>query len=347
MPRQLTLALLALVLVVAGCGGGGGNGDGGGNGGSQGGGTPAQAAEPGGLTELQNAYTRVVDVISPSVVQIETNKGLGSGIIFDDQGDIVTNDHVVGDATSFQVTLQSGKRTSASLVGTWTPGDLAVIRAKGSGLKPATFANSSKLQVGDIVLAVGNPLGLRSSVTEGIVSSLGRSVSEGSNGVTLASAIQTSAAINPGNSGGALVDIRGQVVGIPTLAALDPELGGSAAPGIGFAIPSNNVKDIAQQLVEHGRVVQSNRAALGVEVATVTGGGVVVVGVQSGGGAAKAGMQRGDLIVSIDGKPIPSVPALSELLATKKPGDQVTVTVRRRDGSQQDLKVTLGELQGS
>jgi S1-C subfamily serine protease len=197
------------------------------------------------------------------------------------------------------------------------------------------------------VLAVGNPLGLRSSVTEGIVSSLGRSVSEGSNGVTLASAIQTSAAINPGNSGGALVDIRGQVVGIPTLAALDPELGGSAAPGIGFAIPSNNVKDIAQQLVEHGRVVQSDRAALGVEVATVTGGGVVVVGVQPGGGAAKAGMQRGDLIVSIDGKPIPSVPALSELLATKKPGDQVTVTVRRRDGSQQDLKVTLGQLQGS
>src|SRR6058998_762312 len=129
----------------------------------------------------------------------------------------------------------------------------------GARPKPAAFADSSKVRVGEFALAIGNPLGLRSSVTEGIVSSLGRTVSEG-NGVALSSAIQTSAAINPGNSGGALVDLHARVIGIPTLAALDPELGGSQAPGIGFPIPSNTVKKIADQLIANGRVVRSGRA---------------------------------------------------------------------------------------
>ena len=161
-------------------------------------------------------------------------------------------------------------------MGAFPPDDLAVIRVSGAGLRPATFADSSALEVGDIALAIGNPLGLQSSVTEGIVSAFREAVQEPENGndVTLPSMIQTSAAINPGNSGGALVDIKGRVIGIPTLAATDPELGGSA-PGIGFAIPSNLVTDIAGQIAAHGRVINSHRAYLGVEVGDA-GDGVIV-----------------------------------------------------------------------
>ena len=133
-----------------------------------------------------------------------------------------------------------------------------------AGLRPAVFANSSQLRVGDIAMAIGNPLGLSSSVTQGIVSALGRSSSEGS-GVTLPNTIQTSAPINPGNSGGALADIQGRVIGVPTLAASDPQLGGAAA-GIGFAIPSNTVKDIGGQIVKYGKVVNSHRAYLGIHI---------------------------------------------------------------------------------
>jgi S1-C subfamily serine protease len=215
--------------------------------------TSANAGSPG--VALQTAFRRVVKAVSPSVVQVQTSEGLGSGIVFDDRRDIVTNAHVVGNANAFKVTLASGRQVPAALVGRWTPGDLAVVRARSGDLHAATFADSGKLAVGVIVMAVGNPLGLRSSVTQGIVSSLGRTVSEGSNGVTLPSAIQTSAAINPGNSGGALVDLQGRVVGIPTLAALDPELGGSAAPGIGFATTVSALTSVLAGL-KPGRQVQ-------------------------------------------------------------------------------------------
>jgi putative serine protease PepD len=194
---------------------------------------------------LQGAFVNVVQSVSPSVVQIEDQQGLGSGIALDAAGDIVTNNHVVSGASSFTVTTASGKRYPAKLVGSFPPDDLAVIKVSGAHLKPATFADSSKLQIGDLAIAIGNPLGLRSSVTEGIVSAFREAVQEEGGNVTLPSVIQTSAAINPGNSGGALVDIEGRVIGIPTLAATDPQLGGGSAPGIGFAIPSNLVKDIA------------------------------------------------------------------------------------------------------
>ena len=148
------------------------------------------------------------------------------------------------------VTLAGGSRHPASLAGTDRKRDLAVVHISGSTPKPASFADSLKVQVGDIALAIGNPLGLRSSVTQGIVSSVDRKLSEGA-GVTLASAIQTSAKINPGNSGGALVDLSGRVIGVPTLTAVDPQIGG-AAPGIGFAIPSNTVHRIATGLSRPG-----------------------------------------------------------------------------------------------
>jgi S1-C subfamily serine protease len=173
---------------------------------------------------------------------------LGSGIVYDSRGDVVTNAHVVGTATKVTVRLSDGSTHPATLVGAAKGNDLAVVRLSGLAPRPATFADSSKLQVGDIALAIGNPLGLASSVSQGIVSSTGRTVSEG-NGVTLNSAIQTSAAINPGNSGGALVNLSDQVIGIPTLAAIDTQIGNSAAPGIGFAIDSNTVRRVANQLI--------------------------------------------------------------------------------------------------
>jgi S1-C subfamily serine protease len=205
-----------------------------------------------------------------------------------------------------------GRTLKGTLVGTYVPDDLAVIKVSDGNLPAATFADSSQVQAGDVVLAIGNPLGLASSVTDGIASATGRTVSEGG-GVVLPSTIQTSAPINPGNSGGGLVDLNGHVIGIPTLAAVDPQLGGGAAPGIGFAIPSNTVKLIADQLIASGRVTNSGRAALGLSGTTVTtlGGQPVGVLVRSSAQAAKAaGIQAGDIITAVNGKPTPTLERL-------------------------------------
>jgi putative serine protease PepD len=309
-------------------------------------------APSGSAISLQQDFVNVVKKVRPSVVEITTDSGLGSGVVFDAQGDIVTNDHVVGNAQTFQVTFFDGQTLSASLVGAYPPDDLAVIKvSRPKGVNPATFADSSRLLVGDIALAIGNPLGLASSVTEGIVSYNGRTVGEG-NGVVLANTVQTSAAINPGNSGGALVDLNAQVIGIPTLAATDPQLGGGAAAGIGFAIPSNTVKLIAGQLVANGKVTNSGRAGLGISGATATDVsgqpvGVIVAQVKAGGAAAKAGLKPGDVITQINGQPTPTLSALEALLAGLNPGDVVTVMVAHPDGSSASIKVTLETLSGS
>ena len=300
-------------------------------------------ASPG--AALQSAIVNVVHSVSPSVVQIEDQQGLGSGIVLDAAGHIVTNNHVVSGATSFTVTTSNGTRYPATLVGSFPLDDLAVIKISGAHLKPATFGDSSRLQVGDLAIAIGNPLGLRSSVTDGIVSGFRMAVPE-SNNVTLPSVIQTSAAINPGNSGGALVDIEGRVIGIPTLAAADPQLGGSA-PGIGFAIPSNLVTDIAGQIVSHGKVVDSHRAFLGIQVGDTNGRGAFVGSVTAGGPAANAGMRVGDVIVSAGGKPISTAAQLSEVLTTLSPGRRVPVVVRTQRGAKTTLQVTLGTHPGS
>src|SRR3954471_7910851 len=196
---------------------------------------------------LQQQFVSVVQAVSPSVVQIRSGHALGSGVVFDARGDVVTNAHVVGTASRAIVTLASGDSHPATIVGTDRAHDLALIRFTGGRARPARFADSSQLQGGDIALAIGNPLGRRWRVTRGIVSAVGPSVTEG-NGVTLSSVIQTSAAVNPGNSGGALVDLSGRVIGIPTLSALDPQMGGGEAPGIGFAIDSNTVRQVADAL---------------------------------------------------------------------------------------------------
>jgi S1-C subfamily serine protease len=295
------------------------------------------------VAEFQNQLVRVVTAVSPAVVQVQTPVGLGSGVVYDGKGDIVTNAHVVGTFKTFKITLANGTY-DGTLVGSFPANDLAVVHVKGTKPRPATFADSSKLAVGDIALAIGNPLGLRSSVTEGIVSSLGRTVSEG-NGVAISSAIQTSAAINPGNSGGALVDLTAEVIGIPTLAALDPDLGGAQAPGIGFAIPSNTVKKIADQLIANGHVIKSGRAYLGVKVATIVGGGVLVSGVVPGGPAARAGLKPGDIILAVGDRPTPTADVLVSILATLHPGQKVPVKILRR-GKKLTLTLTLGELRG-
>jgi putative serine protease PepD len=307
--------------------------------------TAGQAVQTGALA-LQGAMVNVVQSVSPSVVQIEDQQGLGSGIVLDAAGHIVTNNHVVSGGKSFTVTTASGKRYPGTLVGSFPPDDLAVIKVSGAHLKAATFADSSKLQVGDIAIAIGNPLGLQSSVTEGIVSAFRQAVQEDSN-VTLPSMIQTSAAINPGNSGGALVDLEGRVIGIPTLAATDPQLGGGSAPGIGFAIPGNLVKDIAGQIVSHGKVVDSHRAYLGIRVGDTNGNGVYVGSVTAGGPAAKAGMHVGDVIVSLDGKPTPTTAALSAVLTALKPDQRVPVVVKTQNGGNTTSQITLGTYPGS
>jgi putative serine protease PepD len=295
---------------------------------------------------LQGSFVNVVQTVSPSVVQIEDQTGLGSGIVLDPAGDIVTNNHVVSGGKSFTVTTSTGKRYSAELVGAFPPDDLAVVRVSGAKLKPATFADSSTLEVGDLAIAIGNPLGLRSSVTEGIVSAFRQAVQEDGN-VTLPSVIQTSAAINPGNSGGALVDIEGRVIGIPTLAATDPQLGGGSAPGIGFAIPSNLVKNIAGQIVKYGKVVNSHRAFLGIGVGDTDGNGVIVDSVTAGSAAANAGMGAGDMILAVNGAPTPTTAALSAVLAGLEPGKKVPVVVKRQSGAKSTLQVALGTYPGS
>lgn len=304
--------------------------------------------------EVERAYQRTVQAVLPSVVQITTEGGLGSGIVYDKRGHIVTNAHVVGDATAFEVTLATGNATlRARLVASFPPQDLAVIKLEQppQDLRPAVFGDSGRVSIGQIVLAMGSPLGLSGSVTQGIVSALGRTVGEGrrggGTGATIGNLVQTSAAINPGNSGGALVNLDREVIGVPTLAAADPEQGDAAA-GIGFAIPASTVTHIADQMIDKGRVTESGKAALGITGRTVLGpdyrpAGVAVVAVARSGAAARAGLRAGDIIVRVGDAPTATLSALSEALARHAPGDRVRVTYDR-DGDERTVALALGEL---
>jgi putative serine protease PepD len=335
MKRLLAVPLLAAALVGAFAAG---------HGFGRGAKVAAPLAQPSSAIAIQNAFINVVNAVSPSVVQIETSAGLGSGIVFDRAGDIVTNAHVVGTAAKFTVTFADGHQAPGTLVGKFAPGDIAVVKVASAGVPPAVFADSGKLRVGQFAFAVGNPLGFRSSVTQGIVSALNRTVPEG-NGYTLPNVIQTSAPINPGNSGGALVDLSGRVIGIPTLGISDPQLGGAAA-GIGFAIASNTAADLASQLIKDGKVTNSHRAYLGVRVGGTSDGSGVLVQVEPGQPADKAGIKTGDKIVSIDGKPTPTTTEVGSVLANLKPGQTVAVVVVHQDGTRGTVSVTLGEYPG-
>ncbi|WP_409472561.1 S1C family serine protease [Streptomyces sp. HC307] len=316
--------------------------------------TTRQAALPVAAKDLQDDYQRVIEDVLPSVVQIQGRDELGSGVVYDDRGHIVTNAHVVGKGRTFAVTTANSEDVlTAELVYSYPEQDLAVIKLDKApkGLKAAAFADSAKIEVGQIVLAMGSPLGLSSSVTQGIVSATGRTVTEGSSGggtgATIPNMVQTSAAINPGNSGGALVNLDGRVIGIPTLAAVDPAHGDSAAAGIGFAIPASMVKTVADQIVKEGRVTESGRAALGITGRTVVDDayrpdGVAVVEVIEGGAADRAGIRSGDIITRLGDDDITTITSLAEALATAQPGDRTTVTFTR-NGDERTVDVKLGE----
>lgn len=302
----------------------------------------------------QGIYERIIKTLLASVVQIDAGKSTGSGVVFDTRGDIVTNAHVVEGAKSYQVIASPTARPLAGrMVGMFVPDDLAVIRVTSgaAGLAPARWANSDQAQVGQIVLAIGSPYGLTDSVTQGIISATGRTVSgpkiSGRTPTLIADALQTSAAINPGNSGGALVTLSGRVLGIPTLEATDPQIG-SPAEGIGFAIPSNTVRDIASQLVSTGHVTRSDRASLQVTGSTHTnsrGGadGVTIDATQPGGAAAVAGIKTGDIVTRLGGTKTRTLADLDERLIGYEPGDQVKVDVLR-GGKREQFVVKLGSL---
>ncbi|MEW2348564.1 trypsin-like peptidase domain-containing protein [Streptomyces sp. NPDC006684] len=314
-----------------------------------------RAGLPRASSELQSDYEKVIKDVLPSVVQITAGDSLGSGIVFDDKGHVVTNAHVVGEEKSFEVTTATGEQElSADLVSSYPQQDLAVIKLSNppKGLEAASFGDSGKAAVGQIVLAMGSPLGLSSSVTQGIVSATGRTVTEGRSGggtgATIANMVQTSAAINPGNSGGALVDLDGKVIGIPTLAATDPGLGNSAAAGIGFAIPAATVRSIAGQIVRDGKVTNSGRAALGITGRTVLDrdlepAGVAIASVRDNGPADKAGLRAGDILTRLGDDELTTIDSLTSLLTAERPGDRVELTYTR-NGDEKTARVTLGEM---
>ena len=273
----------------------------------------------------------------------EDARATGSGVLVDPKGYILTNNHVIENAQDIIVRLSDQRKFTAKLVGRDPKTDIAVLKVDAPRPLPAAeLGDSDHLRVGQWAIAIGNPFGLDRTVTVGIISATARTRV----GVTqYDNFIQTDASINPGNSGGALVDLNGRVIGVPTLAATDPQLGGSA-PGIGFAIPSNLVRDIAGQLVKYGKVVDSHRAYLGIRVGDTGGNGVYVGAVTAGGPAAKAGIRAGDVIVSVDRKPAPTTDVLSAVLATLKPGKTVPVVVRHQNGKKTTLQVTLGTYPG-
>src|SRR3954463_267004 len=260
----------------------------------------------------------------------------GSGCVIDTDGHVATNQPVVDGATSITVTFADGKTASAKVVGTDPSTDVAVIQvdAPESGLPPLTFADSNSVEVGDGAVAIGSPFGLEDTVTTGIVSALNRTI-QAPNNFTISGAIQTDAAINHGNSGGPLLDSSGHVIGINS----QIESGSGGNDGVGFAIPSSMVQRVAQELVSGGKVAH---AYLGVQLTdAASGGGATVAQTVGGGPGASAGLRTGDVVTAIEGKSVDSSDALVAAVDSHKPGDPVTLTVKR-GGDTSQIKVKLG-----
>ena len=258
----------------------------------------------------------------------------GTGWVYDNAGHIVTNNHVIDGASSVKVTFSDGKSYTAKVVGTDPSTDLAVlhVNASSSELSPLTLGDSSKVAVGDGVVAIGDPFGLAGTVTSGIVSAINREITS-PDGTPLEGAIQTDAAINHGNSGGPLFNLQGDVIGITS--QIESDSGGN--DGVGFAIPSNTIKSVVAQLISSGSV---QHAFLGVGPQTATNG-VRVTSIETGSAAAKAGVKTGDVITAVDGKATTTASALRATIEGYKPGDKVTLTLRR-NGATKTFHVTLG-----
>lgn len=267
---------------------------------------------------------------------------LGSGVIVSPSGYVLTNNHVITGADEIKVALSDGREALAAVVGTDPETDLAVLYIEMPDLPAITLANHEQTRVGDLVLAIGNPFGVGQTVTQGIISALGRNQEDLS---TFVDFIQTDAAINPGNSGGALINTQGDLMGINT--AIYSKTGGSQ--GIGFAIPVNLAKEIMMQIVEHGSVV---RGWLGIEPQILTRGlanaldmphipGILVSGVFKNGPAHQAGVMPGDVITGINGKPIKHPKDALSFISSKRPGVQVAISIIRQ-GEEHDINATLG-----
>ena len=274
----------------------------------------------------------------------QQRQGLGSGVIIDANGYILTNHHVIDGAEQIRVDLYDNRSLDARLVGADPPSDLAVLKVEASNLPVMTLGDSDRMRVGDVVLAIGNPLGVGQTVTMGIISAKGRQTGL-SNG-SFEDFLQTDAPINRGNSGGALVSTNSELIGINSQ-ILSPS-GGSI--GLGFAIPSNMARAVAEQLVNNGRV---RRGQLGVTVLRIPseeatrlgvrqGPGVVVFQVQEGSGADRAGLRQGDVITALNGTAINEPNTFRNQIASTPPGSEITLTVRR-DGQEQQVRARLGE----
>ena len=277
----------------------------------------------------------------PQRERIESS--LGSGVILNSQGYVVTNNHVISGADSIVVALRDGREAQARVVGLDPETDLAVLKIDLSDLPSITLAPSDELRIGDVVLAIGNPFGVGQTVTMGIISATGRNRLGLS---TYEDFIQTDAAINPGNSGGALVDAHGNLVGINT--AIFSKSGGSQ--GIGFAIPSSLASQVMQDLISHGRVI---RGWLGVEIQELTPrlaesfgvgdrSGLIIAGIFRNGPAHKAGLRPGDILLQVAGEPVTTSRATMNRIARLKPGQNVDLAVLR-DGHEMTVTATIGE----
>jgi serine protease DegQ len=312
---------------------------------------PVTAAAPRANASAQAAAAGdipgIVRKVEPSVVTIQHDQGAGSGVVWSKDGVVVTNAHVVGEVREVQVAFFDGQRADGRVRATDPDTDLAVVEVDRDDLQPATFQKTLPV-VGELAVAMGSPLGFQNTITAGIISGLHREIpGSAEQGIrSLVDLIQTDAAISPGNSGGALVNARGEVVGI-NVAYIPPEQG---AVAIGFAIPGATAVDVVGQLLRDGRATHSY---LGIQPDQVTrevaaelglerAGGVVVLAAIDGGPAAKAGLRPGDVIVAIDDARIETVEDLFSELRQRKPGSRVRLTIIR-DGRQQAVTVTLAD----
>ncbi|MDD5369229.1 MAG: trypsin-like peptidase domain-containing protein [Anaerolineaceae bacterium] len=328
---------------------------------------PVPLAAPG---DFASSIRQVAQMVKPAIVQITNQQlqidqfnrpftvpaGVGSGVIYDARGHVLTNNHVVEGAQKLLVSLPDGRSFPANIVGADPQSDLAVVQIKGDNLPVAQLGDSTQLQVGDWVVAIGNALALPGgpTVSAGVVSALGRSVQEpggqtSAQGPLLFDLIQTDAPINPGNSGGALVNLAGQVIGINTLVAGQAEPG-VQAQGIGFAISIATAKPVADALVANGRVVhaylgieyQPLNPAISAQLGIRQTQGAIIGNVVPGSPADAAGLQPNDVVTAIDNQPLKDESDLAKILSAHKPGDVITLSVDRGNKTGQ-VKVTLGE----
>lgn len=305
------------------------------------------------IDTVEERRTQGVTVFGTPIERFSQLQGTGSGVIISSDGFIVTNSHVVVDARLIRVTLGNGKHYDGQLVGADENADLAVVKVDAHNLPAAALGDSAELRTGEYVLAIGNPLGIGTTVTHGIVSATDRRNLAIPEGRVLKQAIQTDAPINPGNSGGALANVRGQLVGINT--AIMSDRGGGGNIGIGFAIPINSARAVLRTLLTHGRTRSAtpDRPFMGVRLAPVPADiakqlrlrpheGVLVWQVYGLTGAADAHLERGSIIVSIDGRPVGTPEEVMAAVQRHHVGDTMRVGIMRGDGTRAEVNVHLG-----